>query len=104
MKDTALLRSSAELLAQDFTDHSELFRVHTAEQPDKIAIADEERAISWGELDALVERIAAKLASAKAARSRSSGRIRLPMARRSWPRSAPEQRQRRSPRPRRPMH
>jgi acyl-CoA synthetase (AMP-forming)/AMP-acid ligase II len=61
MRDTALSRSSAELLTQSFTDHSELFRAHAAEQPDKIAIADEERAISWGELDALVERIAAKL-------------------------------------------
>jgi len=61
MKDTALSRSSAELLAQGFTDHSDLFRAHAAEQPDKIAIADEDRAISWGELDALVDRIAARL-------------------------------------------
>jgi acyl-CoA synthetase (AMP-forming)/AMP-acid ligase II len=61
MRDTALSRSSAELLAQEFTDHSALFRAHAAEHPDKIAIADEERQISWGELDALVERIASKL-------------------------------------------
>ncbi|HEV2567151.1 class I adenylate-forming enzyme family protein [Sphingomonas sp.] len=61
MKDIALSRSSAELIAQPFTDHSELFRALAAEQPDKLAIADEERSISWGELDALVERIAARL-------------------------------------------
>ncbi|HEU4969682.1 class I adenylate-forming enzyme family protein [Sphingomonas sp.] len=54
-------RSSADLLAADFTDHSELFRAQAAEQPDKIAIADEEGRISWGELDALVDRIAARL-------------------------------------------
>jgi acyl-CoA synthetase (AMP-forming)/AMP-acid ligase II len=56
-----LSRSSAELLAGEFTDHSELFRAHAAEQPDKIAVADEEDRISWGELDALVDRIAARL-------------------------------------------
>jgi acyl-CoA synthetase (AMP-forming)/AMP-acid ligase II len=56
-----LSRSSAELLAQPFTDHSELFRALAAEQPDKMAIADEERSASWAELDALVERIAARL-------------------------------------------
>jgi acyl-CoA synthetase (AMP-forming)/AMP-acid ligase II len=61
MKDTALSRSSAELLAREFTDHSELFRAHAAEQPEKTAIADEERQISWAELDALVERIAVRL-------------------------------------------
>jgi acyl-CoA synthetase (AMP-forming)/AMP-acid ligase II len=61
MRDTALSRSSADLLAADFTDHSELFRARAAEQPDKIAIAEEEGRISWGELDALVDRIAARL-------------------------------------------
>jgi acyl-CoA synthetase (AMP-forming)/AMP-acid ligase II len=61
MRDTALSRSSAELLAADFSDHSELFRAHATEQPDKIAIADEEGRISWRALDALVDRIAARL-------------------------------------------
>ncbi|GAO40018.1 putative fatty acid--CoA ligase [Sphingomonas changbaiensis NBRC 104936] len=61
MGDTALSRSSAELLAAEFADHSDLFRAHAAEQPDKVAIADEEGRISWGELDALVDRIAARL-------------------------------------------
>jgi acyl-CoA synthetase (AMP-forming)/AMP-acid ligase II len=56
-----LSRSSAELLAADFSDHSELFRAHAAEQPDKIAIVDEEGRISWGALDVLVDRIAARL-------------------------------------------
>jgi acyl-CoA synthetase (AMP-forming)/AMP-acid ligase II len=56
-----LSRSSAELLAADFSDHSELFRAHAAEQPDKIAVADEEGRISWRALDALVDRIAARL-------------------------------------------
>lgn len=53
--------SSADLLAQPFADHSDLFRAHAAEQPDRIAIADEEGRISWGELDALIDRIAARL-------------------------------------------
>ncbi|MFD1610399.1 class I adenylate-forming enzyme family protein [Sphingomonas tabacisoli] len=53
--------SYAELLSRDFADHSELLRAHAAEHPDKLAIADEDERISWGELDALVERIAAKL-------------------------------------------
>ena len=61
MRGTALSRSSAELLAAEFSDHSELFRAHAAEQPDKIAVADEEGRISWGALDALVDRIAARL-------------------------------------------
>jgi acyl-CoA synthetase (AMP-forming)/AMP-acid ligase II len=56
-----LSRSSAELLAQDFTDHSELFRAHAAEQPDKTAIVDESSRISWRALDDMVERIAARL-------------------------------------------
>jgi acyl-CoA synthetase (AMP-forming)/AMP-acid ligase II len=56
-----LSRSSAELLAADFSDHSDLFRAHAAEKPDKIAIADEEGRISWRALDALVDRIAARL-------------------------------------------
>lgn len=53
--------SSAELLSRDFADHSEVFRADAAEHPDKLALADEDGRISWGELDALVERIAAKL-------------------------------------------
>jgi acyl-CoA synthetase (AMP-forming)/AMP-acid ligase II len=61
MRGTALSRSSAELLAQEFTDHSELFRAHAAEQPDETAIADETGRISWAELDEMVERIAARL-------------------------------------------
>lgn len=61
MRDIALSRSSADLLKQDFTDHSELFRAHAVEQPDAIAIVDQQRRISWGELDELVERIAARL-------------------------------------------
>lgn len=61
MRDIVLSRSSAELLRQSFADHSELLRAQAAEQPDKIAIVDEETRISWGALDDLVERIAARL-------------------------------------------
>jgi acyl-CoA synthetase (AMP-forming)/AMP-acid ligase II len=61
MKDIALSRSSADLLQQSFADQSELFRAHAAEQPHKIAIVDEGGRISWGELDAMVERVAARL-------------------------------------------
>lgn len=53
--------SSADLLGRPFADHSALFRAHAAEQPDKIAIVDEDRRLTWAELDALVERIAARL-------------------------------------------
>jgi acyl-CoA synthetase (AMP-forming)/AMP-acid ligase II len=61
MKDTALSRSSAELLQQPFADHSHLFRAHAAERPDALAIADETGRITWRALDDLVERIAARL-------------------------------------------
>ena len=58
---TASSRSSADLLGQPFADHSDLFRAHAAEQPDAVAIADEAGRLSWRELDALVERVAARL-------------------------------------------
>ncbi len=58
---TASSPSSADLLARPFADHSALFRAYAVEQPEKIAIVDEVRWLSWGELDALVERIAARL-------------------------------------------
>lgn len=61
MKDIVLSRSSAELLAQAFADYSELLRAQAAEQPDKIAIADEVGRIGWAELDDKVERVAARL-------------------------------------------
>ena len=61
MKDIVLSPSSAELLGREFADHSAVFRAHAAEQPDTIALADEEGRVSWRELDDLVERIAARL-------------------------------------------
>lgn len=58
---TASSRSSAELLSLPFADHSALFSAWAAEQPDKVALVDEDRWLTWTELDALVERIAAQL-------------------------------------------
>jgi acyl-CoA synthetase (AMP-forming)/AMP-acid ligase II len=61
MANTALSRSSAELLGQDFADHSDLIRAYAAEQPETIAIVGEERRLDWAAFNALIDRIAARL-------------------------------------------
>ena len=53
--------TSLDMLAGDFATLPDLIRAHAAERPDAIAAADAARRLSWSELDALVDRIAARL-------------------------------------------
>ena len=54
---------AADLLAADFANHADIVAAHAREQPDNIAIVDDERRISWRDFDALVDRTAARLQS-----------------------------------------
>ncbi|SEK47784.1 Acyl-CoA synthetase (AMP-forming)/AMP-acid ligase II [Sphingomonas palmae] len=54
-------QDTASLLAQEFGTLSDLIRVHARRQPDKLAIADDETQVSYGELDRLMDRVAAAL-------------------------------------------
>src|SRR3546814_10094310 len=51
----------ADLLAGDFATLSDLVRAHAGERPDAVAAADPVRRLTWAELDAMVDRIAARL-------------------------------------------
>jgi acyl-CoA synthetase (AMP-forming)/AMP-acid ligase II len=53
--------TSAALLEADFATLPDLVRAHAAERPDAIAAADPARRLSWSELDATIDRIAARL-------------------------------------------
>lgn len=53
--------TSSDLLAGDFATLSDLVRAHAGERPDAVAAADPVRRLSWAELDAMVDRIAARL-------------------------------------------
>ncbi|WP_033074115.1 class I adenylate-forming enzyme family protein [Sphingopyxis sp. MWB1] len=53
--------TALELLDRDFATLSDLVRAHAAERPDAVAAADPDRRLSWAELDALADRIAARL-------------------------------------------
>lgn len=53
--------TSLDLLAGNFATLPDLIRAHAAERPDAVAAADADRRLSWSELDALVDRIAAGL-------------------------------------------
>ena len=53
--------TSATLLEADFATLPDLVRAHAAERPDAIAAADPARRLSWSELDATIDRIAARL-------------------------------------------
>jgi len=55
------MATSAELLERDFGTVSELVRAHAAERPNHLAVIDGERKVSYSELDALVDRVAASL-------------------------------------------
>lgn len=50
-----------DLLAGDFATLPDLIRAHAADRPDAIAAADPARRLSWSELDAYMDRIAARL-------------------------------------------
>jgi long-chain acyl-CoA synthetase len=51
----------SQLLDSSFATLPDLVRAHASERPDDIAAADPARRLSWAELDALVDRIAARL-------------------------------------------
>jgi acyl-CoA synthetase (AMP-forming)/AMP-acid ligase II len=53
--------TASDLLAGDFATLPDLIRVHASERPDAIAAADPARRLSWSELDAYMDRIAARL-------------------------------------------
>jgi acyl-CoA synthetase (AMP-forming)/AMP-acid ligase II len=53
--------NSIEMLESDFATLPDLVRAHARERPADIAAADAERRLSWSELDAYVDRIAARL-------------------------------------------
>src|SRR3546814_20345539 len=53
--------TSSDLLAGDFATLSDLVRAHAGDRPDAVAAADPVRRLTWAELDALVDRIAARL-------------------------------------------
>lgn len=53
--------TAEEMLAADFATLPDLVRAHAAERPDAIALADPDGRMSWSELDAKVDRIAARL-------------------------------------------
>jgi acyl-CoA synthetase (AMP-forming)/AMP-acid ligase II len=55
------MKTSQALLDADFATLPDLVRLHAAERPDDIAVADPDSRLSWGDFDALVDRIAAKL-------------------------------------------
>ncbi len=53
--------TSTDMLESGFATLPDLVRVHAGERPDAIAAADPMRRLSWSELDALTDRIAARL-------------------------------------------
>ena len=53
--------TAEELLSQEFGTLADVIRAHAAEQPGKPALVDAHRTISYGELDALMDRVAAAL-------------------------------------------
>lgn len=50
-----------QLLAADFAFLSDIVRGHGIERPDAIAIADEDRRLSWAEFNTLIDRTSARL-------------------------------------------
>jgi acyl-CoA synthetase (AMP-forming)/AMP-acid ligase II len=55
------MTTSADLLASPFATMPDLIRAHAAERPAHVALIDGDRALSYAELDALVDRAAAAL-------------------------------------------
>jgi acyl-CoA synthetase (AMP-forming)/AMP-acid ligase II len=53
--------SAQVLLESDFAAFADILRAHGREQPDKPALVDARRTLAYGELDALMDRIAAAL-------------------------------------------
>jgi acyl-CoA synthetase (AMP-forming)/AMP-acid ligase II len=55
------MTTATELLLRDFATYPEVIRAHAAERPNHIAVVDGARTITYGELSALCERVAAGL-------------------------------------------
>ena len=55
--------TSADLFVSDFATLPDLVRCHAQERPEAIAVVDPDMRINWHDLDALVNRIAARLQS-----------------------------------------
>ncbi len=53
--------TTEELLSQDFGTLADVIRAHAVDQPAKSALVDARRTITYGELDALMDRVAAAL-------------------------------------------
>ncbi|MFM9852849.1 MAG: class I adenylate-forming enzyme family protein [Sphingomonadaceae bacterium] len=53
--------TAQDLLQSDFALLSDIVRAHGNERPEAIAVVDEERQLSWAELNALADRIGARL-------------------------------------------
>jgi acyl-CoA synthetase (AMP-forming)/AMP-acid ligase II len=52
---------AADLLASEFAPVTDILRARAAELGDSVALSDPNRSVSWTELDALVDRVAARL-------------------------------------------
>ncbi|NLR72606.1 acyl--CoA ligase [Novosphingobium sp. ERN07] len=50
-----------DIVESEFTPLSDIIRAHAARRGDAVALADESRAISWAQMDALIDRVAAAL-------------------------------------------
>ena len=55
------MTSSQNLLTSDFAYLADIVAAHARERPEAIAVADEDKRISWAELDSMANRIAARL-------------------------------------------
>ena len=53
--------SAARLLGRPFGSYSDLIRAHARERPDRIALVEDDRRVSFAALDAMMDRIAASL-------------------------------------------
>jgi len=55
------MTTAAQLLEQDFSTMPDLIRAHAKERPNHRALIDGDRAVTFGEFDALIDRVAAAL-------------------------------------------
>ena len=51
----------AQMIAEDFGTVPEILRLNVAAHPDKVALIQDDRSMRWGELDAMMDRVAAGL-------------------------------------------
>jgi acyl-CoA synthetase (AMP-forming)/AMP-acid ligase II len=55
------MKTAAELLVQDFATYPEVIRAHAAERPGHVAVIDGDRTLTYAQLDAMADRVAAGL-------------------------------------------